>query len=79
VSFIGRALRDHFWQELQTRFGNRVALNGHPTRPMHRRKVACKLARFAETDRKQRAFGHDWIGVPLRARRAVTCPGKLCR
>lgn len=25
-----RALRDHFWQMLQTRFGNRVALNGHP-------------------------------------------------
>jgi cysteine desulfurase len=26
-----RALRDHFWTELQERFGNRVALNGHPT------------------------------------------------
>jgi cysteine desulfurase len=26
-----RALRDHFWQELQKRFGNRVALNGHST------------------------------------------------
>jgi cysteine desulfurase len=26
-----RALRDHFWQELQNRFGNRVVLNGHPT------------------------------------------------
>ncbi|HEY7460003.1 MAG TPA: cysteine desulfurase family protein [Xanthobacteraceae bacterium] len=26
-----RALRDHFWKELQSRFGNRVALNGHPT------------------------------------------------
>ena len=26
-----RALRDHFWQELQKRFGNRVVLNGHPT------------------------------------------------
>jgi len=26
-----RALRNHFWQVLQTRFGNRVALNGHPT------------------------------------------------
>jgi cysteine desulfurase len=26
-----RALRDHFWHELQDRFGNRVALNGHPT------------------------------------------------
>ena len=25
-----RALRDHFWLELQSRFGNRVALNGHP-------------------------------------------------
>ena len=25
------ALRDHFWRELQSRFGNRVALNGHPT------------------------------------------------
>jgi cysteine desulfurase len=25
-----RALRDRFWQELQMRFGNRVALNGHP-------------------------------------------------
>ena len=25
-----RALRDHFWQQLQKRFGNRVALNGHP-------------------------------------------------
>jgi cysteine desulfurase len=25
------ALRDYFWQELQDRFGNRVALNGHPT------------------------------------------------
>ncbi len=25
-----RALRDHFWHELQSRFGNRVALNGHP-------------------------------------------------
>lgn len=23
-------LRDHFWRELQTRFGDRVALNGHP-------------------------------------------------
>ena len=27
-----RALRDHFWQELEQRFGNRIALNGHPTR-----------------------------------------------
>ena len=26
-----RILRDHFWQELQKQFGNRVALNGHPT------------------------------------------------
>jgi len=26
-----RTLRDHFWQELQNQFGNRVALNGHPT------------------------------------------------
>ena len=26
-----RALRDHFWQELQKRFGNRVVLNGHST------------------------------------------------
>jgi cysteine desulfurase len=26
-----RALRDHFWHELQERFGNRIALNGHPT------------------------------------------------
>jgi cysteine desulfurase len=26
-----RALRDHFWTELQKRFGNRIALNGHPT------------------------------------------------
>ena len=26
-----RALRDHFWKELQKRFGNRVILNGHPT------------------------------------------------
>jgi cysteine desulfurase len=25
-----RALRDHFWMALQKRFGNRVALNGHP-------------------------------------------------
>jgi cysteine desulfurase len=25
-----RALRDHFWLELQSRFGNRIALNGHP-------------------------------------------------
>lgn len=25
-----RALRDHFWHELQSRFGNRIALNGHP-------------------------------------------------
>src|SRR5262249_54442393 len=25
-----RALRDHFWIELQKRFGNRVVLNGHP-------------------------------------------------
>jgi cysteine desulfurase len=25
-----RALRDHFWRELQRRFGNRVVLNGHP-------------------------------------------------
>ena len=26
-----RDLRDHFWQELQNKFGNSVALNGHPT------------------------------------------------
>jgi cysteine desulfurase len=26
-----RALRDRLWRELQERFGNRVALNGHPT------------------------------------------------
>ncbi len=26
-----RALRDHFWVELQKRFGNRISLNGHPT------------------------------------------------
>ena len=25
-----RILRDHFWRELQSRFGNRIALNGHP-------------------------------------------------
>jgi cysteine desulfurase len=25
-----RALRDHFWLQLQSRFGNRIALNGHP-------------------------------------------------
>jgi len=25
-----RALRDHFWRELQSRFGNRVVLNGDP-------------------------------------------------
>jgi cysteine desulfurase len=25
-----QALRDHFWRELQERFGNRIALNGHP-------------------------------------------------
>jgi cysteine desulfurase len=25
-----RALRDHFWQELLGRFGDRIALNGHP-------------------------------------------------
>ncbi len=25
------ALRDHFWTELRKRFGNHVALNGHPT------------------------------------------------
>jgi len=25
-----RALRDRFWLELQSRFGNRIALNGHP-------------------------------------------------
>jgi cysteine desulfurase len=25
-----RTLRDHFWQTLQERFGNRIALNGHP-------------------------------------------------
>ena len=25
------ALRDHFWEELRRRFGNRVVLNGHPT------------------------------------------------
>jgi cysteine desulfurase len=25
-----QVLRDHFWGELQERFGNRVALNGHP-------------------------------------------------
>jgi cysteine sulfinate desulfinase/cysteine desulfurase-like protein len=24
-------LRDHFWQALREQFGNRVALNGHPT------------------------------------------------
>jgi cysteine desulfurase len=26
-----RVLRDHFWRELQKRFGSCVALNGHPT------------------------------------------------
>jgi cysteine desulfurase len=26
-----RTLRDHFWQSLQEKFGNRVAINGHPT------------------------------------------------
>ena len=26
-----RALRDHFWRELQEQFGNRIVLNGHPT------------------------------------------------
>ena len=25
-----RTLRDHFWQQLQKNFGNRIALNGHP-------------------------------------------------
>jgi cysteine desulfurase len=27
-----RSLRDRFWQELEQQFGNRVVLNGHPTR-----------------------------------------------
>jgi len=27
-----RTLRDHFWQELRHRFGNRILLNGDPTR-----------------------------------------------
>lgn len=27
-----RDLRDHFWREIQTHFGDRVALNGHATR-----------------------------------------------
>ena len=27
-----RALRDRFWDSLQDRFGNRIALNGHPVR-----------------------------------------------
>jgi cysteine desulfurase len=27
-----RALRNHFWHELQERFGNRIVLNGHPAR-----------------------------------------------
>ena len=27
-----RALRDHFWRELEQRFGKRIVLNGHPTR-----------------------------------------------
>ena len=26
-----RGLREHFWRELQSRFGNRIALNGHLT------------------------------------------------
>lgn len=26
-----RVLRDYFWMELQKKFGNRIALNGHPT------------------------------------------------
>jgi cysteine desulfurase len=26
-----RSLRDHFWTQMQKRFGNRVVLNGHPT------------------------------------------------
>jgi cysteine desulfurase len=26
-----RSLRDHFWQELQKRYGNRIVLNGHTT------------------------------------------------
>lgn len=26
-----RILRDHFWHELEGRFGNHIALNGHPT------------------------------------------------
>jgi cysteine desulfurase len=26
-----RTLRDHFWQELHKRFGNRIVPNGHPT------------------------------------------------
>jgi ubiquinone/menaquinone biosynthesis C-methylase UbiE len=26
-----RTLREHFWQNLQKKFGNRVAINGHPT------------------------------------------------
>src|SRR6185436_9772708 len=26
-----RILRDHFWQALREQFGNRIALNGHPT------------------------------------------------
>lgn len=27
----GKELRDYFWHALQRRFGNRIALNGHPT------------------------------------------------
>jgi cysteine desulfurase len=33
-----RVLRDHFWGELQERFGNRIALNGHPEHRLPRKR-----------------------------------------
>jgi cysteine desulfurase len=72
-----RVLRDHFWQELQHRFGNRVALNGHPTRRLPNTLNVSFVDRIgAEILGATRwCRGFDRISVSLRPNRAVAGSG----
>ena len=71
-----RALRDHFWQELLNRFGNRVVLNGHPT---HRLPNTLNVSLVgligAEILARLWYCGLNGIGMSFRPHRAVAGSG----
>jgi cysteine desulfurase len=49
-------LRDHFWREIQKKFGNRVVLNGHPTLRLPNTLNASFVGGFGVSFRSDRAI-----------------------